>query len=72
MSHSIHQTNKSVLGGKSKTEIQSLVEHDDADLQALVQKKTFKRKMRLKRASAARPEKPSERYPTGIEVNPEP
>ena len=46
MSRSIHQTLKSVFGGKSKCEIQRMIDNDDPDLLALIEKKVIKRNVR--------------------------
>ncbi len=46
MSRSIHQTLKGVFGGKSKRETQRMIDDDDPDFLALVEKKAIKRDVR--------------------------
>lgn len=52
MSRSIHQTVKSVSDGKSKREINDMIETGDEDFFALVRKIGIKREVRTARSAA--------------------
>jgi hypothetical protein len=49
VSRSKHQTFKSVFGGKSKREIQELIDGEDPDCLALLKKRQIKRETRAVR-----------------------
>ena len=42
MSRSIHQTRKSVFGGKSKREIEDMISNEDHDVEQLIKKNLIK------------------------------
>ena len=58
MSDSIHHTFKSVFGGKSKAEIQRMIDQDDPDLLELLRKLGIKTRVRDVRQLAALMESP--------------
>jgi hypothetical protein len=58
MSDSIHHTLKSVFGGKSKAEIQRMIDEDDPDLLELLRKRGIKKRVRDVRQLAALIESP--------------
>ena len=43
MSRSIHKTVKGVFGGKSASEINSMIDEDDSDVEDLRKKKSYKK-----------------------------
>ena len=49
MSNSYHQTLKSVYGGKSKNQINDMIENEDPDLMAYAEKGLTKKAVREKR-----------------------
>ncbi|MGH6998416.1 MAG: hypothetical protein ACREEO_09475 [Phenylobacterium sp.] len=54
MSRSRHQTVKGVFGGKPASEINAMIDGGDADVQALREKKGFKRDEQDRRCSTKR------------------
>ena len=50
MSRSIHKTVKGVFGGKSKSEINEMIEDDDEDVLDLTKKHDYKKREREQRA----------------------
>lgn len=54
MSRSRHQTIKSVFGRKPASEINAMIVGGDEDVEALVEKKGFKREEQDRRASSKR------------------
>ena len=53
MSRSYHQTLKSVFGGKSKAEIQRMIEDEDPDFIAWVEKRNHKERVKNTRQLVA-------------------
>lgn len=49
MSRSIHQSNKSVFGRKSKAEIEEMIEEEDPDVRELLRKRQYKEQARAER-----------------------
>ena len=54
MSRSRHQTVKGVFGGKPASEINAMIDGGDADVEGLLEKKSFKREEQERRASSKR------------------
>lgn len=52
MSRSRHQTVKGVFGGKPANEIDAMIDGGDEDVEALLEKKAFKREEQERRASS--------------------
>lgn len=61
MSDSIHHTLESVFGGRSKAEIQRMIDEDDPDLLELLRKRGIKQRVRDVRQLAALVENPAAR-----------
>ena len=67
MSRSVHQTLKSVFGDKSKEEIQRMIEDDDPDLLAYLEKCEEKRRVRNLRQLRKFAEERGEELPEALE-----
>lgn len=67
MSRSVHKTVKGVFGGKSSSEIETMIAEDDPDVVELLRKRSYKNDERARRAAEKQPPPPDEATPTGSE-----